>query len=342
MGRKTAVNNHNTNELYEKVSNENKELVTEFLEYLNSTDKAATTIISYTSDLKIFMVWNMESNNNKFFVDFTKRDIMKYQNYLMNKLNLSSNRVRRARSTVSSLSNFIESILDDLYPDFRNIVNKIPAPIKQETREKTILSEEQIDSLLKQLVDEKKYQLACAVALGCACGARKSELARFKVSYFKDEYIIYGSLYKTPEKITTKGRGRNGKQLFKYSLVNVIKPYLDLWLIERERLGVDSDDLFTVKYDGKWKTAKDSTLSSWAGTISTMINDDFYFHLLRHYWTTSMRKANLPDKVIQELCGWASTDLINLYDDADIDDELGKYFDEGGIKQVEQKGLSDL
>ena len=56
---------------------------------------------------------------------------MKYQNYLMNDLKLSSNRIRRLRSTMSSLANFIENILDDEFKDYRNIVNKIPAPVKK-------------------------------------------------------------------------------------------------------------------------------------------------------------------------------------------------------------------
>ncbi|MCD3340478.1 integrase, partial [Clostridium botulinum C/D] len=171
----------------------------------------------------------LEHNKNKFFIDFTKRDIMKYQNYMLNKMNLSSNRIRRLRSAISSMSNFIEAMLDDEYPNYRNIVNKIPAPVKQAVREKSIFEDEEIQKLLDYLVDKKQYQKACVLALAWASGSRKSELLRFPVSYFIPENIKYGSLYKTPEKIKTKGRGSKGKMIYRYVLISKFQQYLDLW-----------------------------------------------------------------------------------------------------------------
>ena len=209
----------------------------EFIEYLVSVDRSPTTITGYNSDLEIFFVWNYLSNNNKFFIDLTKRDIIKFQNYLLTINKNSSNRIRRIKSTLSSLSNFIECVLDDDYPQFRNIIRKIESPIKQEVREKTVLTDEQVDYLLDYLVEHKKYQQACAFALAVCSGSRKSELSRFKADYFKDEDIIYGSLYQTPEKIKTKGRSSSGKPLTRYTLYHKFKKYLDLWLEEREKIG---------------------------------------------------------------------------------------------------------
>ena len=34
--------------------------------------------------------------------------------------------------------------------------------------------------------------------------------------------------------------------------------------------------------------------------------------------------------------------MVSIYKDIDDDEELGKYFDEDGIKQVEEKKLTDL
>ena len=75
--------------------------------------------------LKIFLVWILEYAKNKEFVDINKRDLIKFQGYCLNTLGHSPNRVRTMRSAISSLSIYIENILDDVYPDFRNIVNKI-------------------------------------------------------------------------------------------------------------------------------------------------------------------------------------------------------------------------
>ena len=340
MARSTVYNDIVTDELYEKVNPDNKELLEEFIEYLQSTGKSKLTIVNYTSDIKICFIWNLQRNKNKFFIDFTKRDIMKYQNWLLNTLNLSPSRIRRLRSSISSMSNFIENILDEDFSKFRNIVNKIPAPDNHPVREKTVFEDEDIEIILKSLIDDKLYQEACCLALAVGSGARKAELTRFKVNYFDDENIIYGSLYKTPEKIRTKGKG--GKMLHKFTLVNVFKPYLDLWLEERERLGIDNEYLFVTKKNNKWIKAKVSTLDSWAERINHYTDKHFYFHSCRHYYTTHLSEANIPAEVIKEVVGWASVDMVSIYTDTEIDDELGKYFDENGIKQVKQKSLKDL
>jgi site-specific recombinase XerD len=342
MARGTVYNNIQSDELWEKVNKENKILLSEFLDYLRSTDKSSLTVVNYESDLKIIFTWCLLENENKFFVNFTKRDVIRCQNYLLNEMNLGSSRVRRMKSTMSSLSNYIENVLDDEYKEFRNIINKIPHPAKNEVREKTILTDDQQEYLLNYLVEHKEYQKACAVALAIASGSRKSELLRFKVSYFTDENIMYGSLYKTPEKIKTKGRGKSGKLLNKYVLVNVFKPYFDLWIKERKELGITNDELFVVKEDNAYAILNQSSLNSWAKHFSNILGISWYWHSNRHYFTTSLCKANIPAEVIKDVVGWSSIDLVSVYNDSDVDDELGKFFDANGIKSAETKSLSDL
>lgn len=346
MARETVHNSIVNDANWLKVNQENKDLLNDFIEYCESTDKSALTVTNYTSDIKICFVWNLQFNNNQIFVDFTKKAFMKYQNYLLNTLNLSPNRIRRLRSSLSSMANFIENMLDDKYNNYRNIVNKIPAPAKEDVREKTILTDEQAQSLLDHLVEKKQYQKCCTFALAWASGTRKSEILRFKPSFFKDENIIYGSLYKTPEKIKTKGHGRKlGKQLNKYILISKFKPYFDLWMEQRKELNVPSeldDVLFVTKRKDIWQPMKISTLDSWADQFSKFLNVDFYFHCLRHNFTTDLSKANIPASVIQEIVGWSNVSMVSLYDDTDVDDKLSEYFDENGIKKVEKKSLEDL
>jgi integrase len=342
MGRTTVYNNIVTDELYAQVNKQNLELASEFVEYLKSLDKSHATIKQYINDLKICFVWNLINNNNKFFVEFNKRDIMRYQNYLVNELKQSSSRVRRLKSAISSMSNFIEAILDEDYPNFRNIVNKIPAPDKNLVREKTVMQDEDVKKLLDYLVEHEKYQQACCFALAIASGARKAELTRFKVSYFKDEHIQYGALYKTPEKIKTKGRSSKGKLLHKYVLVSVFKPYLDLWLKQRKELGIECDDLFVAKTKDGYTVATTFTLDGWTKSFSNILGIDFYLHSARHLFVTNLCKFNVPAEIIKDIVGWNDTSLISVYNDSSVDDEIGKYFDEGGIKNNEKKSLSDL
>ena len=341
MGRKTKQNKLTTPELIAQINPKNIRLMNDFLDYLRSVGKAESTVKAYTSDLYIFFVWALQNADNKYFPEISKRDIVAYQNWLLRENENSAARVRRLKATLSSLSNFIEAILDDELPNFRPIVRKIENPVNEPAREKTVLTEEQADELLAYLVEKGQYDKACCFALARYSGRRKSELVRFKVDYFTDENIIYGSLYKTPEKIRTKGRGVNGKLLTCYVLARPFKPYFDLWMEQREEQGIESEWLFPNKGDPT-QPLPTSTLNSWAETFSNILGVDFYWHAMRHFFTTALSKANLPDSVIKTIIGWDSLEMVGLYKDIDDDEEIGKYFQDGEIVGVKQTNLSDL
>lgn len=343
MARKTQQNDITNPELLKQVNDKNLRLMNDFLMYLKSIQRAEKTIETYKNDLEIFFVWCLQNVDNKFFIDITKRDIIAFQNYLLYINNNSPARVRRLKSTLSSMSNYVENILDDEFPNFRNVIRKVENPVNNPVREKTVFDEDDLQRLLDELVNRKEYQKACVVALTMCSGSRKSEIPFYKVEYFNDENIIYGSLYKTSEKIKTKGRGK-GKFIYRYILANKFKPYLDLWLKQREELGVDSEWLFVTKNSktNKWEQLKISTLNSWAITFSKIVKKDFYMHSLRHFFCTYLAKNSIPDNIIQEIIGWESADMVKIYKDISTDEQLIHYFDEDGIKQNEGSGLGNL
>ena len=330
MGRKTVYNYITDPETLNLISVENKQLISDFLDYLVSTDRNISTINAYESDLKIFFCWNYRFNNNKYFAELKKREISQFQKYALTEWKWSSNRLSRVKSTLSSLSNYIENMLDDELPDYRPIVRKIESPVKQAVRTKTMMTDEEVDHVLDVLVEEKKYQQACAFALAAFSGARKSELLRFKVSYFDERNIMDGAaLYKTPEKIRTKGRGSAGKLLTKYTLLD-FKKYYDLWIQERERIGLVNNEFLFVNTDNE-EVLKVSTLDSYSKTISNILGRPFYFHSLRHQLCTRLMKIGVPTDTIQEYFGWANISMLSIYNDNDASDTFGEYFTSEGI-----------
>lgn len=345
-GRSTVYNNITSKEKLDQVNPENLELENDFLEYLASVDRSSGTIKQYQANLRIFWCWNLEFNKNKFFVDLTKREIAKFQNHAINVWGWSPKRTRTVKATLSSLSNFIEAILDDEYEDYRPIVRKIESPADEAVRTKSVFQMEELQPILDKLVENGEYMKACVLALGMYSGRRKAELTRFKVSYFdEDNLICSGALYKTPEKMTTKGRGQRGKLLDVYILAKPFKPYLDLWLEERNKLGITSDWLFPKYKNGEWLDEHiDTTLiDSFSKTYTRMMGGKpVYPHALRHLYTTYLLEQNLPESVVQMILGWNTADLVRIYDDRTSESQLEKYFGADGIKQVEKKGLSDL
>lgn len=342
MSRRTKRNNITSPELLKQVNSDNTRLLDEYLDYLRSIQRSETTINVYQNDLEIAFVWALKNNKNKFFIDWSKRDIVAFQNWLININGNSPARVRRIKATLSSLSNYIEAVMDDEFPNFRNIIHKIENPTNQPVREKTVLINEQIDELLNYLVKKKKFDKACLVALAVCSGRRKSELTRFKVDYFKDENLICdGSLYKTSEKIKTKGRGINGKQIYCYTLAKKFKPYFDLWMNYRKEHNIASEWLFPQKEDPT-QHIKPNTLNSWANSFGKILGVDFYMHSLRHCWTTGLIRAGLPETVIKELAQWSNLDMVSIYNDCEAEEQFANYFKNGEINVSTKKSLQEL
>ena len=62
--------------------------------------------------------------------------------------------MRRVKSTLSSLSNYVENMLDDEFENYRPIVRKIENPVNEKVMVKTVLEEEQLQNLLDYLVEK--------------------------------------------------------------------------------------------------------------------------------------------------------------------------------------------
>lgn len=340
MPRKTKMNSITSPELLAQVNPENTQLLEDFLDYLRSVGRSEGTVRGYLNDIQIAWVWSLKYNNNAFFCDWTKRNIVRYQNWLIKENGNSPARVRRLKAALSSLGNYIESVLDEDYPKFKNNINKIESPANQPVREKTVWEENELEDLLNKLVRKRDYEKACYLALAMYSGRRKSELCRFRVSDFDDDKLVCGgALYKSSP-IKTKGRG-GGKYIPCYTLAKKFRPYLKMWMDERARIGIESEWLFPRR-DNPSEQISVSTLNSWATTLSRMSGKDFYAHSLRHFFTTSLAKAGIPDSVIQSIVSWETSDMVRLYTDIDADEQIGMYFTNGDISVPEKKSLADM
>lgn len=340
MPRKTKQNDITNDELLAQVNPQNKELLSDFLSYLRSVQRSETTIRGYENDIQIAWVWCLQRNSNKPFVDWTKRNIISYQNWLLDENKNSPARVRRLKAALSSLSNYIESVLDDEFPDFRNIVNKVESPVNRPVREKTVWEDAALEELLRAVTEQQEYEKACVLALAIYSGRRKAELCRFKVSDFDESNLVCdGALYKSSP-LKTKGRG-GGKYINCYTLAKRFKPYLDAWMKERERIGLQSEWLFPSPNNPNEQIGV-GTLSSWANTFSRMSGRNFYFHSLRHAFTTSLVRAGIPDNVITQIVGWESADMCKVYTDIDADEQIGMYFKNGDINAPDKHSIADI
>jgi len=334
MGRSTVYND-NLTQNWSNVSQQNKRLVKDFLQYCKSNDKSPQTLHQYEEWLKVFFCWNFQENEDKFFIDLKKRDFVYYFGWCR-ELGMSANRIAALKSVLSSLSSEIELLYEDLYPNFHNQLRGLEPVHITTVREKTVLSTEEINNILQTLVEKKEYQLACYLALLCASGARKAEMLQMRPDFFTESHEVFdGYMYCTPP-IRSKGRGKQGKIIKKYVIKEFFKPFFDLWMEEREKENITLSNLFVTKKDGQYVEATTSTANSFAAKISKMFNIDYYNHSGRHYFCTLLKSMNLPDDVIVQIFSWSDGSMVKIYDDTPVEEKLNKFFMQ--FKKEEIKG----
>ena len=322
MARKTFRKIITSDKIDKKIDKENTKLAKRFLREKGRT-VSPLTVRNYDSDLRIFFSWNYLENNNKFFVEIKKIEFSDFFSYCVDDLRWGSARANRVRSTLSSFSAFIEKFMDEEYPDFRNIILKvIESSPKSERREKTVLSDEQVESLLKHL-SKKSPQQACWLALAVGSGSRFAELLRFEMDMIDDATKVFDGVFlETSRPIQSKGRGRDGKLLTKYIVKDIFLPHYKKWKKERLRI-MDENDIshpyLFIKKNGT--PAGDGTVRSWTRSMGRFLNVNFYPHSLRHYLVTFLSKKGIPQPLIKELLGWASIEMVSIYDDTSAKDK---------------------
>lgn len=333
--RQTSYHTYDAESAWQKVCNHNKVLVEEYLINLGATGKSQKTIKVYTHNLKLFFQWVLEQRQNKEFHTLKKRDYSAWLNYLVNTQNLSSARVRVLRSTVSSLSNFCEDVLseDDEFPeyeDYRNNILKIAAPALTNVRKKTFLTMEQIEKLLELLIEKEDYQKALYVMLSFKTGARKAEIAQFKVSDFKTIHDNKGKLFYRTHSIRCKGKGTEGNKREFTVLKEEIYSFLQMWLKQREINGIpsDLDALFVLNSKNGWYPVKPTTFNSWCDGFTELLGVPVYPHAFRSSIATYFVNVEKKEmSKVQSLLGHKSMETTQHYIEDTSEEDIFDLFD---------------
>lgn len=333
MSKRSTVYHNDLTIDYDKVCEANRKLVKEFLQYCKSNNRSSQTILQYENWLKVFFCWNYAENEDKLFVTLKKRDFVNYFGYLRD-LDVSSNRIAALKSVLSALSNEIELLYEDEYPTFKNQLRGLEPVHVTTVREKTVLSNEDLVTILNKLVEQKEYQAACYLALVCASGSRKAELIQMKVNFFVPENEVFdGYMYATPL-IRAKGRGKEGKRIKKYVIKEAFKPYFDLWMEERERLGITNEYLFVSTKTKEAIPATISTANTLAAKISEVGGVEFYSHSGRHFFATMLKRKNFPDDIVVQIFSWADSSMIKVYNDISPEEYMHDFFKSLNNKEV--------
>ena len=104
------------------------------------------------------------------------------------------------------------------------------------------------------------------------------------------------------------------------------KPYFDLWMAERERLGIHCEYLFTSVKFKEVVPATISTANTMARIISEVGGVEFYTHSGRHFFATLLKRKNFPDDIVVQIFNWADSSMIKIYNDIPPEEYMQDFF----------------
>lgn len=342
MARKTYRKKITDPEILEQINPKNIKLMNLFIKDKDRKCSDATIKV-YKSNLNIFFCWNVLYNDNKYYPDIKKVELSEFFDFLVNDLKIQGKRFSHHRSTLSGLSDIVIKYYDEDYPSFRNFVNTIIEPIpKDAVREKTVLSDEEVDLIFEVLQQQNKIQELCCFALAVYSGARIAELEQFTVDMIdRENSLSFGGVaLQTTKKIRTKGFGKQGKVQPKHIIKDLFLPYFDQWVELRtqilEDLGVEDHGYLFIKNNGE--RATQTVIRNWAEKWSKIVDKPIYLHCLRHNLCTYLTKLGLGRDFIIAFFGW-STDMTTTYND--LDDSEMEWKDAAKLQSIIDSKLQE-
>ena len=229
-----------TEEIWEKVNQNSRELLSDFLLELKQRQRAKSTIVAYQHDIKGFLCDVYRMFDNVSVLELSKRDLRKYSIYLKETCLVSNARHNRIFSALRSMLAYAEEESDE-YEYERNVAEKISGLPKDKVREIVFLSDDQIRKILDVLVEQEKYQDATLLSLSYESGARKGELAQV------EKYSFIEGNHNSTNRVIGKGRKE-----FSLLYFDRTKQYAQMWLNQR---GTDDIDSMWVVGSGENKHA---------------------------------------------------------------------------------------
>ncbi len=289
--------------IYEKhVSQENKNLVKDFLIEKKSQGKAASTLQQYHWDLRIILFLLHQHFENKNLIELTRKDIRNLS-IIFQELGMSNARVNGLMSALRSALEFCAD--DDDYDYEFNVGSRVRGLPKNPVREITFITEEQIEWLIDELLEQEKYMLATYLALSYYSAARKNEVYQVQKEELTERYF------------TNVVRGKRGKKFRLYYNPRVQK-CIRLYIEQR---GKDTiPDLFVRVYkNGERKLLNKSAFNYWCKIFAKMLCEKegkeykINPHCFRHSRLDNLKVQGVPLEKLKSLANHSDISTTQSY-----------------------------
>lgn len=263
-----------TQEDWEKVNEENKIMIDDYLEEYRSRKIKDSTLKQYKADLRIVCIYILKKLKNKSFLELNKKDFRRFTIYLSEELGVSNARSNRMMSAVRSMLTYIED--DDDYDYENNLAKKVRGLPKDPVRtneDNFFLSFEQVMKLREELISRDRLQDAVLLMMMFDSAARRNEVHQIQK---------HGLLENNRTNTVIGKRGKRYAPVYLNDTKELIKLYLE------QRGDDDIDSLWITGKGENKRAASYESLYDRIVAISKILSEiegkkiEFFPHSLRH------------------------------------------------------------
>lgn len=316
-----------TDEMWENVLKEHKDLVDEFLEV--NTHLSDHSKKQYRSALRIWFYFVYDSLNNKHISKITKRDFLRFMSFLDSR-KMSSSGKSFKKSAVSSLNNYIEAVVaeDDVkYEKFRSFTKGLPPIPRNQTYKKVLVTKEEYKEMMDALESDENYLGMAWLATAFNVGARRAEIIQFKTELLDYEFDEKKGFVVSNE-LRGKGRSSEGK-IIDFMINKEALKYMKLWVDKR---GYRHEYIFTV--DGRDEEPRQMGLD-WAdifckNVLSNIVGRRINPHIFKASAITHLLQDGVDITLVSRyIAHHENVSTTAIYDLREFEEEKSKIFGNG-------------
>lgn len=171
-------------QIWDQVNPQSKELLDDFVLDMKSRKLSPITVRQYEADLRAFLCHLYRAYSNRFVLELTRKDLMKYALCLVEERKLSNSRRNGLMACLRSLLEYAE--LDDDWNYEISAARLIKSLQKEPVKPIIFVSDEDVMGLFHALMDRQEYQKATLLILAYESAARRAELAQVEKFSFLD------------------------------------------------------------------------------------------------------------------------------------------------------------
>jgi len=276
-----------------------------FIQYLQKEGKSENTIKGYIQSISGFLKWFDQSKG----VEFQRLHHENVREYLSFLKTIKNSKPKTINTKVNALIKFNEFLVESNVQEEMVLTKKDYVKVQQQYASLAKVEYKDVEKFRQMVLDSGNKRNYALVTLLAYAGLRISEALNLKL----DDFNI------TSREILVKnGKGSKSRTVF---MNDKVKAALQSWLQEREKEGIENEQLFVSNRN---KQMDRTTVNKLFKEYAEKLGKDITPHDLRHFFCSHAINKGMSVHEVANQAGHSNIHTTLLYTNPSKDDLINK------------------